>query len=77
MLINHVRGPLSFDHLRIVGGVFAPTFSKTAMMLGLLEIYNNLEDSLTEASLYKMPHTLRRLVVKILIYCNLTSLREH
>lgn len=50
MLLNHERGPLSFDYLRIVGNVLVPTFHKVVMMHDLLEMDNNLENSLTEAS---------------------------
>ncbi|KAG6702148.1 hypothetical protein I3842_07G019400 [Carya illinoinensis] len=66
ILLNHVRGPLSFEHLRTVDGVVAPTFREAATMHGLLQRDSSLEDCLHEASLYQMPS----------IYCNPTNPRE-
>lgn len=52
ILLNYVRGPLSFDYLRIVGGILVSTFHEVATMHGLLERDSNLEDALTKTSLY-------------------------
>ncbi|KAG6713098.1 hypothetical protein I3842_05G134100 [Carya illinoinensis] len=76
ILLNHVRGPLSFEDLRTVDGVVAPTFREAATMHGLLQRDNSLEDCLHEASLYQMPSSLRRLFATILVYCNPTNPRE-
>ncbi|KAG7997505.1 hypothetical protein I3843_01G214600 [Carya illinoinensis] len=61
ILLNHVRGPLSFEDLRTVDGVVAPTFHEAATM---------------HASLYQMPSSLKRLFATILVYCNPTNPRE-
>ncbi|XP_042954554.1 uncharacterized protein LOC122290960 [Carya illinoinensis] len=76
ILLNHVRGPLSFDDLRTVDGVVAPTFHEAATMHGLLQRDSSLEDCLQEASLYQVPSSLRRLFATILVYCNPTYPRE-
>ncbi|KAG6663118.1 hypothetical protein CIPAW_02G003800 [Carya illinoinensis] len=76
ILLNHVRGPLSFEDLRTVDGVVAPTFREVATMHGLLERDSSLQDCLHEASLYQMPSSLRRLFATILVYCNPTNPRE-
>ncbi|KAG6657396.1 hypothetical protein CIPAW_04G088100 [Carya illinoinensis] len=76
ILLNHVRGPLSFDDLRTVDGVVAPTFREAATMHGLLQRDSSLEDCLQEASLYQVPSSLRRLFATILVYCNPTNPRE-
>ncbi|KAG7955672.1 hypothetical protein I3843_11G084800 [Carya illinoinensis] len=76
ILLNYVRGPLSFEDLRIVDGVVAPTFREAATMHGLLQRDSSLEDCLHEASLYQMPSSLRRLFATILVYCNPTNPRE-
>ncbi|XP_035540203.1 uncharacterized protein LOC109004666 [Juglans regia] len=76
ILLNHVRGPLSFEDLRTVDGVVAPTFREAATMHGLLQRDSGLEDCLHEASLYQMPSSLRRLFATILVYCNPTNPRE-
>ncbi|KAG6673080.1 hypothetical protein I3842_16G093400 [Carya illinoinensis] len=64
MLLNHIRGPLSFDHLKTVNGILAPTF------------HDSLEECLYEASLYQMHFSLRRLFATILVYCNPTNPRD-
>ncbi|KAG6629755.1 hypothetical protein CIPAW_14G107300 [Carya illinoinensis] len=68
ILLNHVRGPLSFEDLRTVDGVVAPTFREAATMHGLLQRDSSLQDCLHEASLYQMPSSLRRLFATILLW---------
>ncbi|KAG6711434.1 hypothetical protein I3842_05G052700 [Carya illinoinensis] len=50
------RGPLSFENIRTVDGVVAPTF------------HSSLQDCLHEASLYQMSSSLRRLFATILLW---------
>ena len=76
ILLNHVRGPLSFENIRTVDGVVAPTFREAATMHGLLQRDSSLQDCLHEASLYQMPSSLRRIFATILVYCNPTNPRE-
>lgn len=73
ILLNHIRYPLSFDDLKIVNGVMAPTFHVAATMHDLLEIDSTLEDCLYKASLYQIPFSLKWLFIKILVYCNPTN----
>ncbi|KAG6679025.1 hypothetical protein I3842_14G110200 [Carya illinoinensis] len=68
ILLNHVRGPLSFEDLRTVDGVVAPTFREAATMHGLLQRDSSLQDCLHEAFLYQMPSSLRRLFATILLW---------
>ncbi|XP_042979937.1 uncharacterized protein LOC122310117 [Carya illinoinensis] len=74
-IVNEI-GPLSFEDLRTVDGVVAPTFREAATMHGLLQRDSSLQDCLHEASLYQMPSSLRRLFATILVYCNPTNPRE-
>ncbi|XP_035547439.1 uncharacterized protein LOC118348947 [Juglans regia] len=76
ILLNHIRGPLSFDHIKTVGNVTAPTFREAATLHGLLQRDTSLQDCMQEASLYQIPHSLRRLFATILVYCNPTNPRE-
>ncbi|XP_042962474.1 uncharacterized protein LOC122296741 [Carya illinoinensis] len=76
MLLNHIRGHLSFDHLKTVNGILAPTFREAATMYGLLQRDDSLEECLYEASLYQMSFSLRRLFATILVYCNPTNPRD-
>ncbi|XP_042963997.1 uncharacterized protein LOC122297994 [Carya illinoinensis] len=75
ILLNPIRGPLSFDDLKTVNGVLATTFREAATMHGLLERDDSVEESLQEASLYQMPSNLRKLFATILVYCNPTNSR--
>ncbi|KAG7952067.1 hypothetical protein I3843_12G040700 [Carya illinoinensis] len=70
ILLNHIRGPLSFDDFKTANGVLAPTFREAATMHGLLQRDNSIEECLQEASLYQTPSNLRRLFATILVYCN-------
>ncbi|XP_059446564.1 uncharacterized protein LOC132178128 [Corylus avellana] len=70
LLLNHIRGPSSFEDLKQVGGIMASTFREAASLHGLLEADNSLEKCLEEASSYQMPYSLRRLFATILVYCN-------
>ncbi|KAG2679258.1 hypothetical protein I3760_11G043200, partial [Carya illinoinensis] len=76
ILLNHIRGPLSFQHLKTVNGILAPTFREAATMHGLLERDNGLEECLYEASFYQIPFSLRKLFATILVYCNPTNPRD-
>ncbi|KAG2694740.1 hypothetical protein I3760_08G159300 [Carya illinoinensis] len=76
ILLNHIKGPLSFDHIKTVDGIIAPTFREAATLHGLLNKDNGLQDCLQEASLYQMSYSLRRLFVTILVYCNPTNSRK-
>lgn len=58
MLLNHVRGPLSFEHLRTVDGITYQTFKDAATTLGLLENDGSLRQCLLEASTIRMPSAL-------------------
>ncbi|KAM6570896.1 hypothetical protein CsatA_014976 [Cannabis sativa] len=70
LLLSHVRGPTSFEDLRSIDGIVAPTFRDAATMRGLLQTDNTLEDCLQEASIFQMPNSLRRLFATILVFCN-------
>ncbi|XP_056688781.1 uncharacterized protein [Spinacia oleracea] len=76
MLLNHVRGPTSFEHLRTVNGVIHPTFRAAAEALGLIENDESIRQCLSEACSVRMPTALRRLFATILIYCQPTGLRS-
>ena len=54
LLLNHVRGPTSFEDLKNIGGVVASTFREAALLSGLLETNNSLDKCLEEASMYQM-----------------------
>jgi hypothetical protein len=61
VLLNHVVGATSFEHLKMVDGVVQPSFREAAEKRGLIEEDNTLDECLTEATMIQMPSSLRRL----------------
>ncbi|XP_028074183.1 uncharacterized protein LOC114276597 [Camellia sinensis] len=76
ILLNHIRGPKSFDHLLMVNGIAYPTFKQAAEHHGLLEHDDSIRQCLLEAATMHMPSALRRLFVTILVYCVPTGVRS-
>jgi len=75
VLLNHVRGPTSFDSPCIVHNVLHSTFREACEVLGLVETDSSLDDALTEALAFKMPCTLRRMFAIIIVFCECTNTR--
>ena len=69
VLLNHVAGATSFDHLKMADGVVQATFREATERRGLIEEDNTLDECLTEASTFQMPYSLRRLFATILVFC--------
>lgn len=53
VLLNHVIGATSFEHLKMVDGVVQPSFRDAAEKRGLIEEDNTLDECLTEATMFK------------------------
>nr|XP_016442786.1 PREDICTED: uncharacterized protein LOC107768197 [Nicotiana tabacum] len=76
LLLNHVRGPFSFEDLLTVNGKKCETFKEAAKQGGLLESDNSISECLREAVFFKMPSALRSLFATILVHCNPTDIRN-
>lgn len=76
ILLNHIKGPTSFDDLLTVDGVRNQTFKEVAKKLGFLKNDDNIRACLAEASITKMPISLRALVVTILVFCNPSGVKN-
>lgn len=76
ILLNHVRGPKSFDDLLTVDGIAFPTFKQAAEKMGLLEDDGSVHQCLLEATTIRMPSALRRLFATILVYCEPVGVRR-
>ena len=63
----HGIGVTSFEELRTVDGVPYPTFKAACVALGMVEGSAEYSQCLAEAALTRMPYTLRRLFVSILV----------
>ncbi|XP_022041580.1 uncharacterized protein LOC110944175 [Helianthus annuus] len=76
LLLTHIRGPTSFEHLRTIQGVEHPTFRKAALEKGLIENDNSLSQCLHEAAVFQFPTALRRLFATILVFCEPGDVRQ-
>lgn len=76
ILLNHVRGPQSFDHLLTVEGEICPTFKQAIEKRGLLQHDESVRQCLLEASNTHMPYALRRLFITVLVYCEPTGVHD-
>ena len=75
VLLNHVPGATSFEDLKTVDGQLMPNFREAAEKRGLIEADNTLDDCMTEAELFRMPSSLRRLFATILVFCEPSDVR--
>jgi len=69
LLLTHVRGPQSFNHLQTVNGDLCTSFHEACLKLGLLENDNHYYLAMQEASLSNSPSTIRTLFAVILAWC--------
>ena len=69
LLLQHVRGPTSFEDIRTVNGQEYKTFADAARARGLAENDSEWDDCLKDGCSFKMPNQLRTLFVIILIFC--------
>ncbi|GAA0183417.1 hypothetical protein LIER_30830 [Lithospermum erythrorhizon] len=76
LLLNHVRGPTSFEDLLTIDCVRSSTFKEAAQRRGLLESDKSISECLNEAITFSMPYALRRLFATILVHCEPTDVRK-
>ncbi|XP_073152070.1 uncharacterized protein [Henckelia pumila] len=76
VLLNHVRGPRSFEELMTVNEVRYSTFKEAAKNRGLLQQDDYVHQCMREACSVRMPSSLRRLFVSILVFCEPGRVRE-
>ena len=71
-----MRGAKSFEDLRTVDCVIFSTFREATQRRGLIEDERSISDCLSEAAAFQMPSALRRLFATILVFCEVTNVRE-
>ncbi|KAK9274843.1 hypothetical protein L1049_022097 [Liquidambar formosana] len=76
LLLNHVKGPTSFDDLLSVDGNKYFTFKESALKKRLLESDENISECLSETANFQMPQALRRLFAMLFVYCEPSNLRK-
>lgn len=69
MLLQHVRGPMSFEHLRIVNNVIFQTYQGACKELNLLEGDEHWQSTMSDVVMSKPAIKLRELFTIILIFC--------
>ncbi|GBP53109.1 hypothetical protein EVAR_97113_1 [Eumeta japonica] len=69
MLLQYVRGPMSFQHLRTVNGVIFQTYQGACKELGLLEGDEHWQNTMSDAIISEPATKLRELFTTILIFC--------
>lgn len=69
LLLIHTKGATSYQNLKYVNGQQFNTFVEACLALGIIEDDDEWRRSLSEADSWMMPRQLRRLFVRILIYC--------
>ena len=70
MLLYHLKGATSFDHIRTVNGISYSSFREAAYALNLLNDDSEWITCLEEASYYKNAASLRNLYAIILVFNN-------
>ncbi|XP_043474431.1 uncharacterized protein LOC122506366 [Leptopilina heterotoma] len=70
LLLQHIRGPTSFESLRTIRGEVHPTYKAACKALGLLEDDHHWEDALTEAALFQCAFKMRELFCILLLFCD-------
>ena len=66
LLLLHVRGPFSFDGLKLG----CSTFKEAAILSGLLDDDKQWEECLKEASITCTPRQFRKLFCVVLVHCS-------
>ncbi|KAJ6957546.1 hypothetical protein NC653_039492 [Populus alba x Populus x berolinensis] len=73
LLLNHIRGALSFDYLKNVSGVVHPTFQLACKTLGLLGDDKEWEDVFCEAMATATSPQIRNLFVSVVLFCDVAD----
>ncbi|CAN6868444.1 unnamed protein product [Brassica oleracea] len=76
ILVSLVRGPTCYDDLYTVGEIKYDTFQEACYARGFLGTDKDWHDSMSEASQFSSPRSLRYLFVLILIYCQVSEPRK-
>ena len=73
MLLHTLRGPTSFEELKIVDGEVCATFKEACRRRGLLDNDDHYDLALGETALHSSPRALRRLFATIITHCHVSD----
>lgn len=75
ILLNHVRGPTSFDNLLTCQGIRHNMSQKATQSMGLIKNDQSIFYCLVEAMSFQVPSALQRLFVTIMVYYLAANIR--
>ncbi|XP_044005498.1 uncharacterized protein LOC122850412 [Aphidius gifuensis] len=70
LLLLTVKGATSFENIRVIDCVTHDSYHSACLALGLIEDDEEWDRAMTEGGVWMMPHQVRNLFVRILIYCH-------
>ena len=73
ILLRHIKGPTSFEHLRTVNNDILPSFKEACIFLGLVEDDNQYIFTLKETILYASPVQSRQIFAYLLVFCEVSD----
>ncbi|XP_053101906.1 uncharacterized protein LOC128323208 [Hemicordylus capensis] len=76
LLLLHVPGATSYEHLRSIDGNEYPTFQEAAKTRGLINDKQVWESTLEDAAQYNMPKQIRELFAYICVFASLQNMQE-
>jgi hypothetical protein len=76
ILLNILRGPKSYAHIKTVRGVTYDTFKEACYALGLLDDDKEWNDAFNESSIWATGSQLRELFVTILLFGEVTNISQ-
>ncbi|XP_022841953.1 uncharacterized protein LOC111365646 [Olea europaea var. sylvestris] len=76
VLLNHVKGPKSFQDLRTANNIIILIYREAVFLHGLIGGNNYCEICLNEAITYEMPISLHRVFANVLIFCSPANPRD-
>jgi len=76
LLLNHIRSPLSFEHLRMINGITFPTFKEAIKKLGLTINDDSIQECLREVCMKRMSSAIWWLFITIMVYCEPTRMHD-
>lgn len=69
LFLYNVKSATSFDNLKQINGKICSTFTQACIERGLIEDDHEWNRAMTEGEIWMMPHALRSLFARILLYC--------
>jgi hypothetical protein len=76
MLLNYIKGAISYEHLRTVDGTKHDTFKDTCIAMVLLANDNEWDQALEKVSLWASGRQLHDMFASMLMFCEVTNPKQ-